>query len=475
MAELAFVLAERQNSFFAELVAALRDELDQLGVANSVHIGPFPELRDDRVYVLVPPHEWWSLQGHTTPPSPEQLRRTVGLCAEQPGTSFFEDNIALAPRLGGILDVNADSIAEFKRRGVRARHAPLGWTRSWSHTGSVPRDLDVLHLGIYSERRGAVLAANARELSRWSCRLVLGDHDRPSSSAKANYVVGDEKWRALASARVLLNIHVEDRPYFEWLRVVQAIANGAAIVSDRSVGIAPLVEGEHLLTGEPHELGALASELLSDEPRRVAMAQSALDLLRAELPFAASAQTLVDTAEHALKRSRRRRLRDAKLAQPLLAPPGSEVPQDPVDLPVSGKPYATIGARPRLMVISGDPDAAARLGTQDGVDLSVVSDVDRADCDLVLRLQDGWSFFDGALADLATALRSDRTAAFAHGITLLDGDPPRLANYYPWRSDRADDESLLQGGWLWRRSALDGAPHDLRSIHVPRFVSRFSP
>src|SRR3954453_5891679 len=82
MADVAFVTAQRQNSFFTEIIEAVRDELDQLGIPSSLVSGAFPELWEDRVYVLVPPHEWFALEGHRHPPSAAQLRRTVGICAE---------------------------------------------------------------------------------------------------------------------------------------------------------------------------------------------------------------------------------------------------------------------------------------------------------------------------------------------------------------------------------------------------------
>ena len=78
-----FVLPRGGNWFFIELVAAIRDELERLAVPSSVHFGPFPEA-DDRVFVLVPPHEYVALEGEDAVPSPQTLARTMCICAEQP-------------------------------------------------------------------------------------------------------------------------------------------------------------------------------------------------------------------------------------------------------------------------------------------------------------------------------------------------------------------------------------------------------
>jgi hypothetical protein len=309
--ELAFVLARRQNHFFVEIVDAIRGELDALGVASTVHRDGFPEERPDRVYVLVPPHEWFALDGARHRPTRAQLKRTVFICAEQPGTSFFDDDVALAPLAGAVLDVSTGSVTEFERRGIKGvGHFPLGWTPSWSHVpvddGGSPeldpagRDIDVLHLGIFSPKRATAIAAAGFPLSHWRCQLILSDADAPNSEQQQNFAIEQVKWDLLRRAKVLLNIHVADRPYFEWQRIVQAVSNGCAVVSEHSVGIEPLRAGEHLLVGRPEVLGLLSHGLLSDDAERQRVAREAYVYLRDELPFRRSVERLVGAAETVL-------------------------------------------------------------------------------------------------------------------------------------------------------------------------------
>ena len=94
------------------------------------------------------------------------------------------------------------------------------------------------------------------------------------------------KWQLLRDSRVLLNIHVAQRPYFEWLRVVQAICCGCAVVSEHSAGYEPLVPGEHFLSGGPLRARAAGPAAagrrgppLRDGPRRVAAAARAAAVL----------------------------------------------------------------------------------------------------------------------------------------------------------------------------------------------------
>lgn len=301
--EFCFVLASGQNSFFFELAEAVSDELELLGWTTTISVDGFPEPRDDLVYALVSPHEYYRLEGVHTEPTWQTLKRTIFICAEQPGTPFFDDNVFLAERAGAVFDISRVSAAEFARREVEGvRHFPLGWTRRWSPVDfdgdaeGAERDIDLLHLGVYSRDRAHALAAASRFHWHRRTALILGDDDRPNTGNKPNYVTGAPKWELLKRTRVLLNLHVSERPYFEWLRVVQAIGAGCAVVSEHSLDYEPLVPGEHVLFGRSTAVGLLAGELLDDEPMRFEIAERAWRFLKEELPLADAVRQLADAA-----------------------------------------------------------------------------------------------------------------------------------------------------------------------------------
>jgi hypothetical protein len=313
--ELAFKLSPGQNHFFVEIVEALRSELDDLGVRSSVSSGRPVGAPEGVVPVLVPPHEWFALTPARDHPQPPELERAIFFCAEQPGTWFFDEDVRLA-RLHGaaLVDLSRSGVRALRRAGLEAEHVPLGFSRHWACPPALlerDRTLDVLHLGIWSEHRARALARCARTLARRRSRLVLSDPDGPNPAPAPNFVTEEDKWSLLRDARVLLNVHVADRPYFEWQRVVQAISNGAAVVSEHSEGTAPLVPGEHFESVSFDGLPIALDALLEDEGRRRAMARSAYELLRDRLPLRRSAERLVAVAERQAARARRTRSRPA--------------------------------------------------------------------------------------------------------------------------------------------------------------------
>jgi hypothetical protein len=302
--ELSFALARGQNQFFVELAEALTYELRALGAKASITTGEIPFPRKGVVHVFLPPHEYVSLSRHR-PPAP-LLRRSVMISAEQPDTHFFTANVPLAREAGAVFDINPRSVRAYAAEGVQATLLELGHTELWdrfdgdtrSNGASAPveRDIDILFLGRLSERRAFALASYADVFERFRCHIGLSDNSRPNVAGGAAFVAGEQKRDLLARAKVLLNIHGEEEPYFEWLRIAEAICAGCAIVSEHSSDVAPLEWGRHLITGELGSLGLLSAWIVEDGPRRERMRSDAYELLRDRRPLSQAAAALLTAA-----------------------------------------------------------------------------------------------------------------------------------------------------------------------------------
>lgn len=343
MPELAFVLAPRQNLFFNELVGALRAEAQLLGVRTSLHIGNFPKPRRDLVYLLVPPHEYFTLMHGRFGPLPEVLKRTIFICGEQPRTPFFNANVDLAPRAGAVFDINRSAVRAFARHGITAQHLQLGWTAEWDHFSNEDRPTDVLFMGALSERRERALGSYARTLSRLTTQLILSDNSRPNWAPSESYRADAEKWDLLSHTKILLNIHQGQEPYFEWLRIVQAIAAGAVVVTEHSLDVGPLVAGKHFLSGDVKSLHLLAASLVDNPERMKEMRTAAYETLRGKLPLANAVSRLAAAA--------------AELADSQPTPDGGHIfftqpPPDPERMPIVS------GVRQPVSVSNGDLNAS---------------------------------------------------------------------------------------------------------------------
>jgi hypothetical protein len=282
-----FVEASGQNTFFGELMGALRSAVEREGSKTETAVDHFPEPRADLAYVFVP-HEFFPLTQPAAHPTRAQLRRSVVLSTEQPGTTWFEETAPIAFRAGATLDINPLGLAELKRRGVRAERLALGYVSDWDHWGGTDdraRPIDVAFMGGYTERRGKALARCGRVLSTRRALLHVAETARPHTGESAHFLSGKRKWRLLASTKILVNLHRDEAAYFEWQRIVESMTNGCVVVSEHSLGFPPLVPGDHLVSTTTDSLPFVLAELLEDEDWLRSLRQRAYSCLRDELVF----------------------------------------------------------------------------------------------------------------------------------------------------------------------------------------------
>jgi hypothetical protein len=328
--ELAFILAPRQNLVSDELVRALRAEVANAGVRASLHVGGFPGPRPDLIYVLVSPHEYFTLMHGRFGPQPQALKRTIVVFPEPPNKPVFESNAEWAPRSGAAFATNRYTVRALAQRGIAAEHLQLGWTEGWDHFSERERDIDVTFMGSLTNWRARALGSYGQTLSRHRVELVISDIAWPSWAQPESLRVDDAKWDLLGRTKILINIHQEGySEYLEWPRIVQAISNGAVVVSEHSIDFAPLVPGRDLVMGDVKSLHLLTEMLLEDADRRRRIQQTTYARLREELPLAAAAQRLVAAASELAGREPVPNAEHPFFTQP---------PPDPEQLPIASEP-----------------------------------------------------------------------------------------------------------------------------------------
>jgi GT2 family glycosyltransferase len=231
------------------------------------------------------------------------LARTIFICAEQPNTPHFDQNVELAPAAGAVFDINVRSVREFTRRNIRSHHLPLGYSGYWElDDKQCERDIDITFMASASERRVPYLASYAEVLSRHRTRLVISDNSSANHAPAANFLFDDEKSRLLHRSKVLINLHQSPDPYFEWTRIVECVHAGCAVVSEHSTDFEPFEPGTHFISGRPESLALLAEELVEDETLRQNIQREALSCLKQCRDLRTSVVELVEVALDLAKR-----------------------------------------------------------------------------------------------------------------------------------------------------------------------------
>lgn len=280
-------VSDRGNIFMTEIAAVLADALTDRGYDTVFPAPGLPEHRRNNINLVVAPHEFFPLQqGYTETELLRAAEVTVAVGVEQPGTSWFDLGTHYAS-LGPIaLDINQYAVRHLENLGVDAVHLQLGYHASWDRWGGNPdhaRPTDLLFLGSVTDRRERLLSEAAPLL--WDCHgdLRLFEFPRPMSVPRSHFVTFNEKWDVLASSRILLNIHRDEVPYLEWVRVLEAVSNGCLVITETSSDYGPLLPGEHLIAAPSDALGAYTASMLIDETLRAELAGAAYDFARTKL------------------------------------------------------------------------------------------------------------------------------------------------------------------------------------------------
>jgi hypothetical protein len=322
------VSASRQNVFFSEILEALGGMLTTAGMAVEESTDCFPPLADDLVYLFVP-HEFNALVEELAHPTPAQLKRSVVICTEQPSTPWFELSAGVAAKAGAVLDINALGVTELRARGIAAERLPIGYIPEWDAWGGVEdaeRPTDLIFLGGYAERRGLVLARCAPHLERRRAMIKLTETGQPHTEDSETYWSRDRKWRRLAEAKVLLNVHRSAVPYMEWHRVLGAQMNGCVVVTEHCVGVEPLVPGEHYVSADYWQLPEVLGALLEDPNRIREIRQAAYAFVREEMSVRHTSDRLLAAIEYAARTRPARTTAEVLRSIPLPAPPQAPKP-----------------------------------------------------------------------------------------------------------------------------------------------------
>lgn len=326
---LRFLYASESNAFLRELLGALGAAVRAEGAEAFQVEGEGGRAGADTIDVVVP-HEYWALAPGARWPGMERRRRTIAIITEHPGTHWFEMATLMASGLGASFALNRGAVAAGRARGLRLEHLQLGYVPGWDawHGQATERPIDITYMGVSEGRRNRVLAGFSHELWRWRTSLLVPALE-PSPEGRADFLTGPDKWKHLSRSKVLLNLHRVGVTDTEWPRVLEAMCNGAVVVSEHCSDALPLEPGEHYISASPDRVADIAGALLEDPGRLERVREQAYAFVRESMPMRTAAQLLLDRAERLSRGAARFTATLAGIRNPLSALAAPSVPSRP--------------------------------------------------------------------------------------------------------------------------------------------------
>lgn len=233
--------------------------------------------------IYVAPHEFFFLGRGPIWVRDEVLSTACMYCTEQVQTTWFWKSLPLVLMARSVVDMSAPLASAFAAVMPaacvlpsigRARqpilpealsHPILRGQEWWNGAGGRP--LDFCFLATTSPYRAKFLAKYAGRLSRYESFTYLRTKNANEAMNIGNdesELVGVAKHIARHS-RILLNVHRDEFPYFEWHRLVyNGMANGCTVVTEPCCANLDFEPGVHYLAEETHRLVDLMEWLLND-------------------------------------------------------------------------------------------------------------------------------------------------------------------------------------------------------------------
>ena len=242
---------------------------------------------------------------------------------------------------------------EIAGRGTVAERFALGYAAAWDRWGNdseSERTMDVLFTGSPTDRRQSALAASAEFLTRF--RFCVATDPSPLH-AKA-------RLEQLRESHVVLAIHRDARPYFDWLLAIRAICNGAVLISEHACDFGPLVPSEHFVSARADDLGLLAAQMLRNERQMSEMRRNAYEFVRRELTMRRSVERLLGIADELCARPARARSFRVKRGRRRALAPSLPCGDSRLAAP-SSPPLEPVVPRPAQGAASGPPESDAQL------------------------------------------------------------------------------------------------------------------
>jgi Glycosyl transferases group 1 len=280
------------NHFMIEIAEIFNEGFNNNGIKSEIKVDQLPSTHPESglIQVVIAPHEFFNLflepKLKTGEKVKDFLKAVYVLSAEQPLTQWFKVACKLAAPSKGVLDITQHTAMEYRKQGIFTVHAPLGYASCFEagiDLHDLPeRNVDLLFLGSMTRKRELFISHNASLFNQYQSNIVTTRLEKLKFSHTKGFFAGHDRNRLLRSSKILVNVHASENTYFEWLRVIMAIANGCLVISETSDYIKPLINGKHLIITELDDIAAQCEYYLEHESERLAIVDEAYEFVTQE-------------------------------------------------------------------------------------------------------------------------------------------------------------------------------------------------
>jgi glycosyltransferase involved in cell wall biosynthesis len=303
-------VTSKSNLFIREIADLLCAGFRAAGCEAQLLIDQIPaeKTEESKIQIVVTPHEFFNLFVRDKLPCEKMQHLTNHLLllgTEQPESEWFDSNLVVAPHARAMLDIHSAGVNEYRARGLRCFHLPLGYHPLLEHTGepaTSAREIDICLLAAKTDRREEFIAANAPFFAARNCHLRLVPIEFAKTKETRSYLATSQRNLLLQRSKILLNVHYSQLQYFEWHRALIALANRCCLITETCQGFEPLVPGKHFVMAKTDDLTTCCEYYLNHEEELKAIAEAGYSFVRDRFAQEENCRAFLQQITNAFKR-----------------------------------------------------------------------------------------------------------------------------------------------------------------------------
>jgi hypothetical protein len=271
-ASFAIYYSRSGHYFFREISILLHAGLKGMGFHSELRTEADGRSEQADIHIVVGPHEFFFLDIGSSMFAGRQAENLVLINTEQPGNHWFRLAASVFPQARHIFDPNHGGAEFIRQLGFSASHLPPAFVENLSlfnAVGPLPkvqdteslsdevcqwldadlplreRPIDVSFVGQANPRRSSFFAKAAARFEKFECHLRLISEAGPWTSDPRDRDLRTRITTGLSRrSKIVLNVHREESPYFEWHRVIlMGVWQKALVISETVNDSQPLIPG----------------------------------------------------------------------------------------------------------------------------------------------------------------------------------------------------------------------------------------
>lgn len=242
-----------------------------------------PPEQCDRL-IIVAPHEFFYLgSGQQWSKHPEWWADAIMVNVEQPQTTWFSKAFHFLKQSRLILDISVKSAAMLQDLGLPTYWLPLGYIENYEPfigTEELPdllalkglkrsirqsrpaiddplrdRPIDIHFVGSLNKRRDQFLAKSGSWLNQYRCFMHIPPMQGPLLKGQGQALDTDAVIGLSRRSKILLNIHRDELPYFEWHRIMfHGLWQNTLVVTEPCHDVPGLLPNVHFIASPLSEM-----------------------------------------------------------------------------------------------------------------------------------------------------------------------------------------------------------------------------